>query len=163
MKIGFKREDVIKGGQYENLYYDYIITPAIKRIRAGEYYMTEPIESDLTYTWLSGNKANIKWEDLGIFVELPVSFKTTPAPAWLTKNTYLDENGDTQTHTLESYGKVREDSIDTLNFVMKVSVHEDLTLSQLDSLDAFLASNPTATGLTINETRTLLNGPNYTI
>lgn len=161
MKIGFKKLDAEVGGQYHNLFYNNFTVPQADEI--GGFLVVNVKESDMPYNWFMTNRNNIKWKDVGIFVELLVSFKTVNAPSWLTKNTYTDDNGDTQTHTLESYGKVREASLDGSFFVMKVSVHKDLTLSQLNSLEMFLTANPTATGMLTSEARGLLNGVDYRI
>lgn len=161
MKIGFKKTDAEVEGQYHNLFYNNFTVPQADEV--GGFLVVDVKEVDMPYNWFMTNRNNIKWKNVGIFVELPISFKTTNAPNWLKNNTYVDENEETQTHTLESYGKVREDSLDGNFFVMKATVHEDLTLSQLDSLEAFLVANPTATGMLTSEARDLLNGTNYTI
>lgn len=162
MKIGFKESDIVVGGQYHDLFYDNVVVKPRKFKNQSSYKIVEVKDGVINYDWLIQHKDNIAWENIGIFVELPISFKTVNAPSWLTNNTYEDENGDTQTHTLESYGKVRKDSLNGNFFVMKVSVHKDLILSQLNSLEAFLGANPTATGMLSSEARDLLNGVNYT-
>jgi len=160
-RIGFKRTDVITGGQYQDLYYDHIIIPDRRGELVGGYYAIEVDEDEISYNWLVGHMANVKWENLGIFAELPIANKTTPVPNWLPNNTYIDEAGDTQTYTLEEYGQSREDSLDGLKWVFKVTVYGDLKESQLSSLDAAL-TNMSGTGLTTAQARNLLNGADYT-
>lgn len=161
MKIGFKKIDAKVGGQYHSLFYNNFTVPQADEV--GGFLVVDVKEADMPYNWFMANRNNIKWKNIGIFVELPISFKTVAAPSWLTNNTYVDENGDIQTHTLESYGKVRKYSLNGNFFVMKVTVHKDLTLSQLNSLETFLGANPTATGMVTSEARDLLNGPSYYI
>ena len=165
-KIGFKEADVVVGGQYHDLFYDNVVVKPRKFYNEGGYKVVEVKDGVVSCAWLIAHKDNIVWKDVGIFVELPISFKTVNAPSWLTNNTYEDENGDTQTHTLESYGSVREEggtSLDGTMWVFKATVHKDLTLSQLNSLETFLGANPTATGMLTKETRDLLNGPDYKV
>ena len=161
MNIGFKRTDVVTGGQYQSLYYDHIIIPDRRGELIGGYYVIEVDEDEISYNWLVSHMANVKWENVGIFVELPIANKSSLTPAWLPNNTYIDENGDTQTYTLEEYGMVREDSLNGLNWVFKSTVYGDLNESQLTSLNTAV-TNMGGTGLTTYQARNLLNGATYT-
>jgi hypothetical protein len=161
MRIGFLRADVIQGGQYETLYYNNIIIPDRTPEKVGNYFAIDVEEDEISYTWLVNNMANVKWDGIGIFAELPVANKTTPTPAWLPNNTYLDEFSVEQTFTLEEYGMVREDSLDNLKWVFKATVYGDLDESQLTSLDGVITGIGGAIGLLTDQARTLLNGPAY--
>ena len=164
MKIGFLKTDVKVGGLYHDLFYDNVVVEDRKVENISGYLAVEANEGEINYAWLVAHKDNIKWENLAIYVEMPVAFKTANAPAWLDNNTYTDENGDVQTHTLESYadGPVRNDNLAGTMWVFKVTASKDLTLAQLNQLETFLGNNATATAMLVKETRDLLNGPNYT-
>jgi len=161
MRIGFKRVDVIKGGQYETEYYNNIIIPDRSPERIKGYFAIEVDDDEIGYNWLINHMANVKWEGVDVFAELPIANKDTPTPNWLPNNTYTDENDVEQTYTLAEYGQVREDSLDTLKWVFKASVYGDLSVSQLTSFATAL-TNMGGLGLLTDQARNLLNGPAYT-
>ena len=162
MRIGFKKADVKTGGQYHDLFYDHVIVEGRRIEKIGSYLAVEVNEDEISYSWLIANAANIKWENLGLYVEAPVSFKTVNVPAWLPHNTYVDENQDTQTHTFESWGGVVRESLDGTKIVLKVTTHGDINASALASLASLVDGNVNLTAMGVVQTRTLTQGVEYT-
>jgi hypothetical protein len=161
-RIGFKLNDIKKGGSLENLYYDQVIITGRKVTTEAGFRVVEIDDDLVSYDWVMANKDVLGLENIDVFVELPASFKTTQCPAWFPNRTGVDENGDEVIKTLGEF-QVRGDSLNGLGWVVKIQGQPYATqMAVLNSVETFVSGNPNATGLLVDEARTLLNGPDYT-
>ena len=163
--IGFKRNDVKVGGQYFDQFYNKIVLDRTKRKTVGGFLAVE--WDDLTYAQFKAAKDNIKWRNLALFVELPVSFKTSNVPTWLPNRTYVvsvdEETGEetTAVHTIESWGGIVRENLAGTKMVVRLTKFGDLLGADMDGAIAFIDGAATRTGLLVDEARTLLNGAAY--
>jgi hypothetical protein len=163
MKIGFKKADVRKGGQYEELFYNHVVVEG-REIEIVKSYLTISVdEEEIGYAWLVANAVNLGWEDVSIYVEAPASFKTVKVPNWLPDNTYQDEDDNQVDHTFESWGGVVRETLDDTKILLKVTSRGDLSKTQLDSLNSLVSGNPSLTALLVEEARTLVAGVDYVV
>ena len=162
MRIGFRLNEIKKGGSLENLYYDQVVITGRKVTTERGFRVVDVDDSEVTYNWVMNNKDVLGLENIDIFVELPVSFKTTPCPAWFPNRTELNEQGDEIIKNLGEF-QVRADSLDGLKWVLKIE-GQDYADQQtiLDAVQSFVSGNANATGMLVDEARNLLNGINYT-
>ena len=157
MKIGFNRADVVKGGKHEDLFYNQVLVPERKRERLGGKILVEIDEAEVSFAFLATNKDDFGWKNVGIFVEVPVSYKTTTVPTWLPNRTFLDaDTGDTEIHTLESWGGVVRENLAGTKMIVKLTLHGDITETAFDNLVTFVNGAGTRTGMLTKETRDLI-------
>ena len=157
--IGFNRQDVKVGGQYFDQFYNKIVLDRTKRKTVGGFLAVE--WDDLTYAQFKAAKDNIKWRNLALFVELPVSFKTSTVPTWLPNRTFIDDNDEQQIHTIESWGGIVRENLAGTKMVVRLTKFGDLLGADMDGAISFIDGAATRTGLLVDEARTLLNGAAY--
>ena len=158
--IGFKRNDVEVGGQFFDQFYNKIVLDRTKRRTIGGLLAVE--WDGLTYAQFKAAKDNIKWRNLALFVELPVSFKTSNVPTWLPNRTFIDENDQEQTHTIESWGGIVRENLAGTKMVVRLTKFGDLLGADMDAAIAFIDGAATRTGLMVDEARALVNSAAYT-
>lgn len=163
MKLAFEKDQVVKGALFEDLFYNQVIIPLRRRYSKQGRILVEVDEDQVPFSFLSANKDYLLWEGVSIFVEVPVSYKTTTVPTWLPNRTYLDENDDEQIHNLESWGGVIRENLAGTRMIVKLSQIDDVIGSNFDSLVAFIEGAATRIGMTVKETRDLIATPAYTI
>lgn len=167
-KIGFLPAEIENGGQYADLYRrlelreQFSGDPVTKEVIGGYYAITVPDDLEPTYAWMVANKANIKWRGVDFFVEAPASFANQNVPAWLPNNTYIDENGDEQTHTFDSWGGIVRTSNDASKIIVKITANGDINEGQLTQLATIVNGNAQINGYSTKEVRVLLATPTYT-
>jgi hypothetical protein len=157
MKIAFRKTDVKKGGTYEDLFYDRVLVEGRRIETMGGYVVVPDVEDVITYNWISNNIADIKYEGLVAYIELPAAMKDTLCPAWLPDRINIDENGEEYTKTLEQYGFSRE-RLDGTRWLFTVEVQPAFA----DNLFSFVLGNGQADGYTVKGARTLTQGVEYT-
>jgi hypothetical protein len=163
MKIAFKRADIIKGGKHENLFYNQVLVPERKRERLGGKVLVEIDENEVPFNFLATNKDDFEWENVSIFVEVPVSYKTTNVPTWLPNRAFIDEEGVEQIHTLESWGGVVRENLAGTRMLVKLTLHGDVTGAAFNSLATFINGAGTRIGLSVQEARDLIATAAYTL
>ena len=155
-KIGFKLSDIKKGGTHEALFYNQVVLQDRPRERKQGYILVEVDDDEINYNFLDAQKDSIVWENVSIFVEVPVSYKTTNVPTWLPNRTFIDEEGVEQIHTLESWGGVVRENLAGTKMIVKLTQFGDVVGSDFDSLVAFINGAGTRVGLSVQEARDLL-------
>lgn len=162
MKLAFKKTDILTGGQYADLFYDYFIQNPQEVEKQGQWRIVEVDEADVPYSWFKNNYANIKWEGVSIWVEVPIALASSSTPAFLPNRMGTDENGDSYVKTLSEWYPEPRTRLDASKFLLKLDAGGVLTPAQMIDAIALIEGNVNYDGYLISEARNLVNGILYT-
>lgn len=162
MKLAFNKSTVEKGGQFENLFYNQAVVPQKRRGKKEGFILVEVDEAEVSFSFLSTNKDSLKWENVAVYVEVPVSYKITNVPTWLPNRTFIDDEGAEQVHTLESWGGVIRENLAGTRMIVKLTQFGDVVGEDFDNLVTFINGDANRIGLTVQETRDLIATAAYT-